>query len=98
MFAHVSGGSELTLKPALNIIGGMQPRGVSEPIPCVLDIDAMLDIGAILDIMGEVEVICIGATVVDIPFIFISADMLDPPISILLFIPVMLIESVSGDI
>ena len=98
MFIHVSGGSELTLKPALNIIGGMQPRAFSEPIPCMLHIDVMLGIGAILDMMGELEVICIGASVVDIAFIVASPDMLDPPMSILLFIPVMLIEGVSREI
>ena len=100
MFAHVSGGSELTLKPALNIIGGMHPRAFSELIPCVLDIDAMLDIRAILDVMGvgEVAIIFIGASAVDIPFIVVSADILDPPISRLLFIPVMLIDGVSEDI
>ena len=76
----------------------MQPRAFSDPIPCVLGIDAMLDIGAILDIMGEVEAICIGASVVDIPFVVVSADMLDMPMSILLFIPVMVIEKLSEDI
>lgn len=64
----------------------------------MLGIDAILDIAAILDIMGELEVICIGASVVDISFIVVSADMLDPPMSILLCIPVMLIEGVSEDI
>lgn len=55
-----------------------------------------VDIGAIFDVMGVVEVICIGASVVDIPFIVVSADMLDT--SILLFTPVMLLEKVSLDI
>lgn len=103
VFAHVAGGSELTLKPGLNIIGGVQPRAFSEPIPCapdiepMLEIDAILDSGAILD-MGEVEVICIELSVVDISITVISVDMPGPPISILLFIPVMLFEEVSVEI
>ena len=97
VFTHVAAGSELALKPGLNIIGGVQPRALSEPIPCVLEIDAMLDIGAIHEV-GEFEVILIEPSVIDVPSIVISADVLDPLMSILLFIPVMLIGEVSVDI
>lgn len=63
-------------------------------IGVMLDIGAMLDIGVMLDI-GEVEVICIESSVIDVSFVVISATMLDPPISILFFIPVILIGEVS---
>jgi len=100
VFAHVAGEGGLILKPGLDIIGGVQPRAFREPIPCVLDIDSMFDIDAMLDIgvmldIGEVEVICIESSVIDVSFVVISATMLDPPISILFFIPVILIGEVS---
>ncbi len=63
----------------------------------MLDIDAILDCEAILG-MGEVEVICIALSIVDISIIVISVDMLDPPTTILLFIPVMLIEEESVEV
>lgn len=46
VFLQVSGGSEDILKPGLNIIGGMQPRGLREFIP---------GISGISDEVGEVE-------------------------------------------
>ena len=66
----------------------------------MLDIDAILDIGAILNMgtilnMGEVEVICVEPSVVDIHFIIMSANVVDPPMSILLSIPVMLVGEAS---
>lgn len=88
----------------------MQPFAFSESIPGVLDIDpmfgidAMLDIGAILDI-GAVEVICVELSIGDISVVVISADMRDPPMSMLdpltstlFFIPAILIEEVSEHI
>ena len=33
VLVHFSGGSEDMLKPGLNIMGGMQPRGPRESIP-----------------------------------------------------------------
>ena len=93
VFVHVAGGSELTLKPGLNIFGGVHPRAFSGPVPCAPDIEPILHSGAILDV-GELEVICIELLAVDISFVVISVDMLDPPISILLFISVMLIGEI----
>ena len=48
-----SGGRELALKPGLNIIGGVQPRGLSVPIAPTPDIEAMLDEGIVLDMAIE---------------------------------------------
>lgn len=67
------------------------------------DIGPMLEIDAILDCeamfgMGEVEVICTALSIVDISIIVISVDMLDPPMTILLCIPVMLIEEESVEV
>jgi hypothetical protein len=52
VFAHVGGGSELILKPGLNIIGGVQPFGFSGPIPIdpIPDIESIPDIDEIPDI------------------------------------------------
>ncbi len=47
---HDSGGRELTLKPGLNIIGGVQPRGVNEVIA-----SGMFDILVAVDIIGMLE-------------------------------------------
>lgn len=41
MFVQVSGGKELMLKPGLNIIGGLQPRGPKD-MPDMLDMDIVL--------------------------------------------------------
>ena len=41
MFVQVSGGKELMLKPGLNIIGGLQPRGPKD-MPDILDMDIVL--------------------------------------------------------
>jgi len=61
-------------------------------------IGVMLDeIEDILD-MDEVEVICIELSVVDIAIALMSADMLDPLMSILFLIPIVLVEEVSEDI
>ena len=89
----------------------MQPRALSELIPGILEIDPILgidaifddigaildDIGAILD-MGEIEIICVELSISDISVFVMSAGMPDPLMSILFFIPVMLIEEVSDDI
>lgn len=55
VLVHVSGGRELALKPGLNIIGGVQPRGLNE----VMD-DDMPDITLIspiplLDSIADIE-------------------------------------------
>jgi hypothetical protein len=50
VLVHDSGGRELLLKPGLNIIGGVQPRGVSEVIA-----DGMLGILIALDTMEILE-------------------------------------------
>lgn len=59
VLAHITGGSELTLYPGLNIIGGVQPFAFSELMSGVFDIDPVLgidpmpeDIGAILEDIG----------------------------------------------
>jgi hypothetical protein len=48
VFVQVSGGREPISKPSLNIIGGVQPRGLSEfmapDIPDIDDVDNMSDI------------------------------------------------------
>lgn len=46
MFVQVSGGKELMLKPGLNIIGGLQPRGPKD----MLDMLDMLDMDIVLAI------------------------------------------------
>lgn len=54
VFVHVSGGRELLLKPGLNIMGGVQPRGDNEVIADdMFDMLDMLDMG----IVDEVRVI-----------------------------------------
>lgn len=61
----------------------------------------MLGIDAILDDIGDIpdmEVIRIELSVGDISVILMSADMLDPLMSMLFLIPIMLIEEVSKDI
>ena len=48
VFVQNSGGRELILNPGLNIIGGMQPRGVNEFIPGgIPDIVDVLDISIV---------------------------------------------------
>ena len=121
MLAHVSGGSEPTLKPGLNIIGGVQPRAFNDPIPCMPPIGAMLaiedmpdvadipdivsipDIGDILGIaepsdMDEVGVGCEDTPPIGMLFIAASVDMLDAPMSILFFMPDMVIEDAAIDV
>lgn len=66
-------------------------------IGTMLGIEVELDIGAMLDI-DEVEVVETEPSVVDVCIIAISADVLDSLISILLFIPVILIEEAAMDI
>lgn len=45
VFVHVSGGKRLSLKPGLNIIGGVQPRGVREvSIADIADIADILEL------------------------------------------------------
>jgi len=62
------------------------------------DIGVMLDdIEDILD-MDEVEIICIELSVDGIAIVVMSADMLDPLMSILFLIPIVLIEEASEDI
>lgn len=53
VLVQVSGGSELALYPCLNIIGGIQPRGLNE----VMDGD-MSDIVIVADIgIADIEVL-----------------------------------------
>lgn len=52
VFVHVSGGRELLLKPGLNIMGGVQPRGDNEVIA-----DDMLDMLLGMGIVDEATVI-----------------------------------------
>lgn len=62
------------------------------------DIGVMLDdIEDMLD-MDEVEIICIELSVDEIAIVVVSADMLDPLMSILFLIPIVLIEEVSEDV
>lgn len=95
VFVHVSGGRELLLKPGLNIMGGVQPRGDNEVIA-----DDMFDMFGMLDMldMGIVdEVRVISFDEVDVGAIVMSGamdivTMLDPSMRDLLAIPDMLIE------
>ena len=48
VLAQVSCGRELTLKPGLNIIGGVQPCGLGVLIAPITDIEAMLDDDGVL--------------------------------------------------
>lgn len=50
MLVHDSGGRELMLKPGLNIIGGVQPRGVNEVIAI-----GIFDILVAVEIIGMLE-------------------------------------------
>lgn len=50
VLVHDSGGRELMLKPGLNIIGGVQPRGVNEVIA-----GDMFGILVAVDIVGMLE-------------------------------------------
>lgn len=60
VFVHVSGGRELLLKPGLNIMGGVQPRGDNEVIA-----DDMLDMLLAMGIVDEATVIPSGSDKVD---------------------------------
>lgn len=64
VFVHVSGGRELLLKPGLNIIGGVHPRGDNEVIAG--DILVMLDISIVDEesvASFEVDEVGVGAIV-----------------------------------
>lgn len=98
-FVHVSGGRELLLKPGLNIIGGLQPRGVNEVIAGdmlgIPDMLGMPDMG----IVDEVRVISFEGDEVGVGAIIMSSaidivTILDPSMRDLLSIPDMLIEGV----
>lgn len=77
---QVSRGKELLLKPGLNIIGGVQPRGLSEVIDCdVPDMPDMPDIPDILDILDMLDMRDMGGMldILDILDILDMLDMLD---------------------
>jgi len=73
VFVQVPRGRELLLKPGLNIIGGVQPRGLSEVIDCdvpdmpnipdildMLDMPDMPDMGGMLDILDMLDMLDMG--------------------------------------
>jgi len=63
VFEQVSGGSEVILKPGLNIIGGVHPFGLKGPIACMLDvgfaddIDGMPELDSIFDAEDDSDAI-----------------------------------------
>jgi len=50
VFEQVGVGSEVMLKPGLNIIGGVHPFGFKGPIACMLDVGFADDMGGMPDI------------------------------------------------
>lgn len=67
VFLHVSGGRELLLKPGLNIMGGVQPRGDNDVIA-----DDMLDMLLSMGIVDEATVIPSDSDEVDAGAIVMS--------------------------
>jgi hypothetical protein len=70
VFVHVSIGRELLLKPGLNIIGGVQPRGVNEVIA-----GDMPDTLAILDVPDIPDMLDMGDGVTAAPFACEEVDV-----------------------
>lgn len=66
VFEQVAGGSEVMLKPGLNIIGGVHPFGFKGPIACMLDIGFADDMGGMLDPEGTFDVADDSDAILDI--------------------------------